>query len=227
MRTISLVELPKTAVYVENYPELDDAIFSSDHSEYIPTLERIERYNTPSSISGLSVNSQCFDKIDTINTPGTISNLSMILANSDFIASSTVIYKILKKLVNPVQWRRDTNGNVIRWSDDMDVHVTPSQPRKIYFKYDFDGNYLELDTLHSTQIRRRGRKSKPDSPIKDIALVPAYHQPIPISKALHTDLLSLCNSGAIPRYYHNFYESLTYSQDNINIGTEEISDNDD
>lgn len=92
----------------------------------------------------------------------------------------------IKKLVSPAHWRRDTNGNVIRWSDVMDVYVTLSQTGKVYFKYDFDEQYLELDTLHSTQNRRQGRKSKPGSPTEDIALEPVYHQPIPMTKALHT-----------------------------------------
>lgn len=112
--------------------------------------------------------------------------------------------------------------------DVMDVHVMPSQPGKVYFKYDFGGQHFSgiRDTLHSTQVRLRGQISKPGLPIEDIALEPAYHQPIQRNKALHTDLLSSCNSGATPRYYHILYELLTDSQDNINIATEETSDND-
>lgn len=60
------------------------------------------------------------------------------------------------------------------------------------------------------QTKRRWRKPKPDALIEDTVLERPYHQPLPISKALHTDLMSLCNSGAIPRYYHTFYESLIF-----------------
>lgn len=114
----------------------------------------------------------------------------------------------IKKLVNPLNWRRDIDGNTIRWSDVMEIHVSSSQQDKVFFKYDFDEAYSELNISNSFQTKRRGRKPKTDALIEDTVLARAYHQPLPISKALHTDLLSLCNSGAIPRYYHAFYESL-------------------
>ncbi|KAJ8721002.1 hypothetical protein PYW08_006467 [Mythimna loreyi] len=53
----------------------------------------------------------------------------------------------IKKLVNPLNWRRDIDGNTIRWSDVMEVHVSSSEKDKVFFKYDFDEAYSELNKL--------------------------------------------------------------------------------
>ncbi|CAB3259376.1 unnamed protein product [Arctia plantaginis] len=78
------------------------------------------------------------------------------------------------------------------------------------------------------RTRRRGRKrtSTQDAAVymDNVQLQRAYHQRIPISKALHTDLLNLCSSGAIPQSYHYFYQSLSCSEGgNENISEEELN----
>jgi hypothetical protein len=131
----------------------------------------------------------------------------------------------IKKLVNPLNWRRDKNGNTIRWSDVMEIHVSSSQHDIVSFKYDFDAPYSELNILNSFQTKRRMQKPRTDTLTEDSVLERAYHQPLPVSKALHADLLTLCNSGAIPRYYHSFYETLIIAEDN-NDRDKEQEDND-
>lgn len=124
----------------------------------------------------------------------------------------------LKPLVEDKYWRCDKDGNVIRWADVMEVSVVDSQANKLFFKYNFEDTYAELDinNTNSTSVRRRGRKrtttQDPGVYLDNVQLQPAYNQPIPISKALYTDLLSLCKTGAIPRSYHSFYQSLFCSE---------------
>lgn len=122
----------------------------------------------------------------------------------------------LKPLVDDMLWRCDKDNNVIRWSDVMEVSVTNSKPNKLFFKYNFEDDYLQLDLNNprSASGRRKGRRNLHEdqgTSSDNINLKRAYHQPIPISKALHTDLQSLCTSGAIPRFYHPFYNSLSFS----------------
>lgn len=124
----------------------------------------------------------------------------------------------LKPLVEDKSWRCDKDGSVIRWADVMEVSVVHSQANKLFFKYNFEDTYLELDinNTHSTSARRRGRKRTSTQDVgvylDNVQLQRAYQELIPISKALHTDLLGLCKSGAIPRSYHAFYESLSCSE---------------
>lgn len=49
-------------------------------------------------------------------------------------------------------------------------------------------------------------------------------EPLPISKALYDDLISLCKAGDIPNYYRAFYESLSYG--NINSAANEDDEED-
>lgn len=102
------------------------------------------------------------------------------------------------------------------------------EENKRFFRNNFEDAYSELDTnLQSTlNIRRRGRKRIQVTSIVpgNIELHQAYHRPIPITKALHTDLMSLCKSGAIPRFYHSFYESLSFTK-NVDATDKNEDDN--
>lgn len=108
----------------------------------------------------------------------------------------------------------------------MEVKATHLEENKLFFRYNFEDAYSEHDTnLQSTlNIRRRGRKR-----IQVTPTVPgnierqAYHQPIPITKALHRDLTSLCKSGAIPQFYHSFYDSLSFTE---NVGATDKNEED-
>ncbi|CAH1644093.1 unnamed protein product [Spodoptera littoralis] len=66
----------------------------------------------------------------------------------------------LKPLVEDKYWRCDKDGNVIRWADVMEVSVVDTQANKLFFKYNFEDSYSELDINNtpSTSARRRGRK---------------------------------------------------------------------
>lgn len=133
----------------------------------------------------------------------------------------------LKPLVEDKYWRCDKDGNVIRWADIMEVSVVHSQVNKLFFKYNFEDTYTELELNYTaTSARRRGRKgTKPQDAaacMNNVQLQRAYHQRLPISKALHNDLMSLCKSGAIPQSYHYFYQSLSCSEaGNENTSEEE------
>lgn len=76
---------------------------------------------------------------------------------------------------------------MIRWADVMEVRVTDSEASKLFFKYNFEDTYSELDlnNTHSTSDRRRRRKRKntQDAAVHmhNVQLQRAYHQPIPIT----------------------------------------------
>ncbi|CAG9782666.1 unnamed protein product [Diatraea saccharalis] len=98
----------------------------------------------------------------------------------------------LKPLVEDKYWRCDKVRNVIYWTGVMEVNVVDSQPNKLFFKYNFEDPYSELDLnyTHSTSARRQRRKhtSFPSSTglavyLDNVQLQRAYQQPIPLSKA--------------------------------------------
>lgn len=124
----------------------------------------------------------------------------------------------IKELVEPKRWVQDKTGERVRWSDVMEVSVSYTKPNCFLFKYDFDQDYIKLD-YNVTWQRRQKPVSKP---IESIQLKPAYNEPLPITKALYDDLLSLCNSQAIPLHYQQFYRNLSYCD--TRAGHDEDSD---
>jgi hypothetical protein len=96
----------------------------------------------------------------------------------------------------------------------MEVSVTNSKSNKLFFKYNFKDDYLELylNNPRSASGRGKGRRNLHEdqgTSSDNIELKRAYHQPI--IKALHKDLQSLCTCGAIPRFYHPLYNSMSFS----------------
>ncbi|CAG5044450.1 unnamed protein product [Parnassius apollo] len=57
---------------------------------------------------------------------------------------------------------------------------------------------------------RQRRQKQVSKTTESIELKPAYDKPLPIKKALFNDLLSLCNSQAIPHHYQPFYRNLSF-----------------
>lgn len=90
----------------------------------------------------------------------------------------------------------------------MEIKVSCSKPNTIQFKYNFEDDYSELNTEIQTRSKRERRLLVEEEFTTVIPLKPAYYQPIPVSKLLKEDLLSLCRTEAIPQHYHPFYNSL-------------------
>lgn len=74
-------------------------------------------------------------------------------------------------------------------------------PRVILFSYDYTSQYRELHV----SLQSRGRPSK-------TKLVQLYKTTLPISEAKKKDLVKLCNSGVIPKEYHQWFKSLPSSK---------------
>ncbi|KAH9634401.1 hypothetical protein HF086_000227 [Spodoptera exigua] len=114
----------------------------------------------------------------------------------------------IKVLVEPKRWLQDKTGEKVRWSDVMEISVSYNKPNCFLFKYDFDQDYIELD--YNASASRQRRQKQVSKTIESIELKPAYDKPLPIRKALYNDLLSLCNSQAIPHHYQPFYRNLSF-----------------
>ncbi|KAL4705130.1 hypothetical protein ACJJTC_005509 [Scirpophaga incertulas] len=118
----------------------------------------------------------------------------------------------IKELIINKNWIRDENGQKILWSKVMQVHVSYTTPLVLHFKYNFDDEYTLMNTTANQRVLARSKRNVRQASISSPAEQPlklAYTQPLPVSKALHNDLISLCKSGAIPPFYHGFYDSLT------------------
>lgn len=98
----------------------------------------------------------------------------------------------------------------------MEVRVSPSKTDILQFKYNFNDNYSELNAAAAAPgVTRNTRQrsttaTRPAATARSAVLTKAYNKPVPITKALYNDLLSLCRSEAIPSHYHNFYKSLAF-----------------
>ncbi|CAH0731006.1 unnamed protein product, partial [Brenthis ino] len=68
-------------------------------------------------------------------------------------------------------------------------------------------NFYDIKSLITGQNWLNNAKAT-SSIADDVTLEPAYNGPVPVSKALHEDLSSLCRINAIPLHYHSFYNSL-------------------
>ncbi|CAH2100600.1 unnamed protein product [Euphydryas editha] len=130
----------------------------------------------------------------------------------------------IKDLITGQNWLNDTKGKRIYWSKIKQIKVTYTNPHSLYYKYEYDEDFSEMITASTSTENTRKRKSTTNattSSVTDVILKPAYNGPVPISKALHEDLLSLCRINAIPHNYHSFYNSL------ISTITETVTDEDD
>lgn len=142
----------------------------------------------------------------------------------------TEFYNI-KELINNKNWIKDQEGHKILWTQIMKVSVSHSQPSILKFKYDFYAEYSELNTEPVRRIirtsKRGTRKLASPSPIPShvLELHVLYTEPLPISKALHDNLMSLCKLGDIPNFYHAFYESLTHASSCSESTDDDTEDN--
>lgn len=136
----------------------------------------------------------------------------------------------IKSLICGKNWLKDTQGNKIKWAKIMELKVSYLKPKIRQFNYNFEEEeYLEQDT--ELQITRPRRGRRPTASIATEAesvclhLKQAYNQQIPLSKAIHADLISFCTSDTIPQHYHAFYDSLTSCEANpIELSDSEVSE---
>ena len=94
--------------------------------------------------------------------------------------------------------RQNTEGETVNWLDIRVIRVEKSKPNTVFYKTDFDEDFMKLEQGQATFS----------------LLKPAYMSPMPIAKAKKCDLISLCQSGGIPSYYHDFYHNLPSGEDN-------------
>lgn len=93
--------------------------------------------------------------------------------------------------------RTNTEGETVNWLDIRVIRVEKSKPNTVFYKTDFDEEFMKLE----------------QNLVTDTLPKPAYTSPMPITKAKKHDLISLCQSGAIPSYYHDFYHNLPSADD--------------
>lgn len=135
----------------------------------------------------------------------------------------------LKELIENKNWLKNEESQKISWTQIMEVNASHSSPSILKYKYNFDSDYSQLNTEPVRRIRsKRGTRQIPSPSSSYVAeLQTLYTDPIPISKALYDDLMSLCKAGDIPSYYHGFYESLIYGSSCSGSNNDNEEDNDD
>jgi len=95
---------------------------------------------------------------------------------------------------------KSIGGEQVNWLKIKRLKYKASTPNTIHFTYDYGVDFSQLCVNSST--RRGRRQSKfPDN-------IPLFVSPPAISQLKYNDLITLCDSLAIPRDYHSFYRSL-------------------
>lgn len=92
------------------------------------------------------------------------------------------------------------DGDQIRWNNIKEIKVSFESPFEFNIKYDF--NSPDFININFIKKKQRGIYQNHNIPKK------AYDGKLPIEKAKHDDLLSLCAMGLILSTYHDFYKSL-------------------
>lgn len=126
-----------------------------------------------------------------------------------------------KDLIKGKNWFSDVNSAKIYWSKVKEVCVSPDRPDQIKFRYFLDQPYQEMQMARPNSRRRRGEAV---ASVHDERLKPAYSGMLPVPGPLHKDLISLCDSGAIPEYYQAFYRNLVPTDNPV---TGEIDEDED
>ena len=101
--------------------------------------------------------------------------------------------------------RIDIDGRRVNWLQIRSTKFCKGQEDLMHFKTDFRDE--EFRTLRLTGSAKRSRPA----PLKSLPLRYPNSTKLPISKAKHQDLLSLCASGIIPEHHHHFFQSLLVS----------------
>lgn len=115
----------------------------------------------------------------------------------------------LKELMNKRHWLgADQNNEKVSWTKIHEIKITQAHPDVIYLKYNFDDEYISLNTASTTRSSRGRSKKTPVTDVSADELKNLYKEPIALPKPLYDDLMSLCKTEAIPKHYHTFYNNL-------------------
>jgi len=96
-----------------------------------------------------------------------------------------------------------SDGSVVKWLKVKWFRYDKECPDKIFFSYDYSGEFKALET----DFGRKGRRPKTTPRLKNL-----YQVPPSISAAKHRDLVSLCKEKAVPSDYHSFYLGLKHDE---------------
>ena len=61
-----------------------------------------------------------------------------------------------KTLLDNRNWKKNTENHDVKWNNIKEIHVKKIDPNVIFYKYDFDSDYMTLNTL--VQTRRNKKK---------------------------------------------------------------------
>lgn len=123
-----------------------------------------------------------------------------------------------KTLLDDRNWKKNIENQDVKWNKIKEIYIKKIDPNVILYKYELDSDYMTLNTLVQT---RRNKKTLLRN--QESELSPLYSSSLPISEAKYKDLLSLCNSGHIPKQYHIFYKTLQIISQN---NDEDLNDED-
>ena len=116
---------------------------------------------------------------------------------------------------------KDADNVKVKWLQMKWMRYEKSKPNDISFRYDYDSSFRHI----TVNAGSRGRR-----PQNFPAVCPLFVDKPKISPAKFNDLVSLCDSLAIPRDYHSFYHNLPHcgnARDALaEPDVEEDSDND-
>jgi hypothetical protein len=131
-----------------------------------------------------------------------------ILDTTEFLDFKQVANKIVRNRTIAI------DGSKLNWLKVKQFRYAREKPFTVQFKY----GYKDVDPFLELQVNRSARGRRPDTMPESIRSL--FSQPPPISDAKFKDLISLCNSQAIPRDYHSFYQSLSHSSASRDVLTE-------
>lgn len=96
-------------------------------------------------------------------------------------------------------WKKDEEGNDVKWSKVKVVQTFPETPNSIKFIYAFDGETKIINTMEKKRTLQN---------LDTYNLVQLRNSQIRIQKLKHKDLMHLCREKVIPKIYIPFYEHL-------------------
>ena len=113
----------------------------------------------------------------------------------------------------------------------MNINGEKVQFMKIcHFVYRKDSDYVQYrhsydEVLQNILIKRTQTRTTAYTAMQES---PLYMKELPISKAKKKDIESLCSSGAIPKFYHAYYEGIpcSISEEEDFVDIEELSNDD-
>ena len=98
----------------------------------------------------------------------------------------------LKEIMDKRHWlRADQTNEKNMWTKIHEIKITQAHPDFIYVKYNFDDEYISLNTASNTRPSRGRSKKSPATDVSGDELRILYREPIALPKPLYDDLMSL------------------------------------